>query len=239
MIKVNNLKKSFGKNVVLKDINFTIEDGKLYGFIGPNGAGKTTTLKIITGALNSDEGSVVIDNYDLDKEPLAAKKQFGYVADDPNLFIRLKGIEYLDFISNVYEVDFKTKQKKITDLAKTFNMEDALLDPISSYSRGMKQKIMVMGVLLHNPKNWILDEPLTGLDPNASFTLKEIMKERVKQGNTVLFSTHVLEVAEKLCDEVIIINNGIIFYKGTLEVLKESYPQLSLEEIFMKVTAHE
>lgn len=221
-------------------MNWNIPDGKITGFIGPNGAGKSTTLKMITGIVKPDTGQITLNGHDIEKEPIPAKQQFGFVSDSPDQFLRLKGIEYLRFCADVYDVPQAERGEKITSLARRFDMTDALGSRIMTYSHGMRQKIMVMGALLHNPSIWILDEPLTGLDPNSAFVLKEMMKEHAFAGNAVLFSTHVLETAEKLCDQVAIINHGKIIFTGTLEELKDQYPDKpSLESIFLEMTQHE
>lgn len=221
-------------------MNWNIPDGKITGFIGPNGAGKSTTLKMITGIVKPDTGQITLNGHDIEKEPILAKQQFGFVSDSPDQFLRLKGIEYLRFCADVYDVPQAERGEKITSLARRFDMTEALGSRIMTYSHGMRQKIMVMGALLHNPSIWILDEPLTGLDPNSAFVLKEMMKEHAFAGNAVLFSTHVLETAEKLCDQVAIINHGKIIFTGTLEELKDQYPDKpSLESIFLEMTQHE
>ena len=221
------------------DCTFSVEDGEITGFIGPNGAGKTTTIKMIMGILEATEGTILLDGEDIRKNAVEAKKKIGFVSDNPDSFLRLKGLEYLNFMADIYDVPGEGRAEKIRSMAKRFEMTDALGDRILSYSHGMRQKIMVMGALLHNPSLWILDEPLTGLDPRAAFELKEMMKEHAAGGRTVLFSTHVLEVAEKLCDKVVIINRGHIVYQGTLDRLREDYSEgTSLEEIFLAVTEH-
>lgn len=221
-------------------MNWNIPDGKITGFIGPNGAGKSTTLKMITGIVKPDTGQITLNGHDIEKEPIPAKQQFGFVSDSPDQFLRLKGIEYLRFCADVYDVPQAERSEKITSLASRFDMTDALGSRIMTYSHGMRQKIMVMGALLHNPSIWILDEPLTGLDPNSAYVLKEMMREHAAAGNAVLFSTHVLETAEKLCDQVAIINHGRILFTGTLEELKDRYPDKpSLESIFLEMTQHE
>lgn len=238
MIKIKNVSKRFGKDVLAVDrLSLDIKEGQIVGFIGPNGAGKTTTIKMLTGILNPDSGTVNLNGYDIMDDAIEAKKQFGYVSDNPNSYPKLKGIEYLNFMADIYEVSLEEREENIRNYAQLLKMEDALDQRISSYSHGMKQKIMVIGVLLHDPNLMILDEPLTGLDPQSSFVLKEMMRERAALGKSVFFSTHVLEVAEKLCDQIAIINHGQLIYTGTLEALKLDYPELSLEEIFLKVTS--
>lgn len=240
MININHISKTFtGDNKAVDDLTLTIPDGEIIGFIGPNGAGKTTTIKMMTGILESDTGSIELNGINIVKNPIEAKKQIGFVSDDADIFLRLKGIEYLNFMADIYDVDNIDRKTRITNLSEEFEMEKALNDKIISYSHGMRQKIMIMGVLICNPKIWILDEPMTGLDPTSSYKLKQMMKDHASKGNTVFFSTHVLEVAEKLCDKVAIINKGKIVYYGTLEELKVMYTGDSLEDIFMKVISHE
>lgn len=237
MIKIENITKTYNKTFVAVDnISFNVEPGTIVGFIGPNGAGKTTTLNMITGILKQDTGDIYINGINTLEDPIESKKQFGFVPDSPDSFLKLKGIEYLNFVANVYGVDQETKIQRIEYYTKLLDIEDALSDRIGSYSHGMRQKIMVIGTLIHDPNILILDEPLTGLDPKSSYNLKAIMKKRTEEGKSVLFSTHVLEVAEKLCDQIVIINKGTILYQGTLEALKAKHPDLSLEEIFLEVT---
>lgn len=238
MIDIRNVYKAYRKNSnVVENINLKINNGEIFGFIGPNGAGKTTTIKMITGILNMDKGDILIDNKSIKKNPVEAKKQFGFVPDDPNMFLKLKGIEYLNFIADMYEVNEKERKERIEKLTKEFEIYDALDDRIESYSHGMRQKIIICGVLLHNPQNWILDEPLTGLDPKSAYILKNMMREHVKNGKCVFFSTHVLEVAEKLCDRIGIINKGKIIFIGTYEEMKKRLGgEGSLEELFMEIT---
>ena len=206
MIKIENVSKSYikGKKSI-DNLNLEIRNGEIFGFLGPNGAGKTTTIKMITGILNPDEGDIYIDGKSIEKEPLEAKRNFGFVPDNPDMFLKLKGIEYLNFLAEIYEIPSDVRKERIEFLTKKFEIYENLNSEIESYSHGMRQKIVICGVLLNNPKNWILDEPMTGLDPKSSFDLKEMMREHSRNGNTVFFSTHVLEVAEKLCDRVGII----------------------------------
>lgn len=237
MLKINNLSKTYNKEFLAVDnIDMEVKPGSIVGFIGPNGAGKTTTLNMITGILKQDSGTILINGKDTLNDTLASKYEFGFVSDDPNSFLSLKGIEYLNFIADIYGIDKETRQRRIQRYANILSLDEALGDKISSYSHGMRQKIMVIGTLIHDPNLLILDEPLTGLDPHSSYELKEIMKRRAQDNKSVLFSTHVLEVAEKLCDQIVIINKGHILYTGTLENLKLEHPNLSLEEIFLEVT---
>ena len=241
MIQINNITKTFSKNKkVIENLSLEVKDGEIFGFLGPNGAGKTTTIKMITGVLDIDEGDILIDKKSISKKPEEAKKQFGFVPDNPEIFLRMKGIEYLNFIADIYEVSKKDRENRIEELTKEFKLYDFLDNRIKTYSHGMKQKLIVIGVLLHNPKNWILDEPMTGLDPNSSYQLKQKMKEHAKKGNTVFFSTHILEVAEKLCDRVAIINKGKLLFIGTYKEMKNEFNKNgSLEEIFMEITEND
>ena len=237
MIEIKNVNQSYVDGIkVIDNMNLTIEDGVVFGFIGPNGAGKTTTIEMITGVLAIDSGDILIDGKSIIKEPLEAKKKFGFVPDSPDVFEKLTGLEYLNFIGDVYEVPPKERLERVQRLAKEFNLQDHLRDRIQSYSHGMKQKLLIISVLLHDPKNWILDEPMTGLDPKASYTLKNLMKEHSSKGNTVFFSTHVLEVAEKICDKIAVIDKGKIIFVGTVEELKtKAKTNSSLEESFLKI----
>ena len=239
MIKIKNVSKEYVTNSkVVKNLNLEIKPGEIFGFLGPNGAGKTTTLKMMTGVTSITEGSIEINGFDIAKNPLEAKKQFGFVPDNPDMFLRLKGIEYLRFMATIYGIDPNTINEKIEDYAKRFEIYDSLNKQINDYSHGMRQKIVLIGALIHEPKIWLLDEPLTGLDPQSSYTLKEMMKEHVRNGNTVLFSTHVLEVAEKIVDRIGIIRKGELVFVGTINELKEKYnaSEESLEELFLELT---
>ena len=239
MIKINNVSKEYVQGVkVVNNLNLEIKDGEIFGFLGPNGAGKTTTLKMMTGVTSITEGKIEINGFDITKDPLEAKKQFGFVPDSPDMFLRLKGIEYLRFMSTIYGIDPNSINEKIENYAKRFEIYDALNKQINDYSHGMRQKIILIGALIHEPKVWLLDEPLTGLDPQSSYALKEMMKEHVKNGNTVLFSTHVLEVAEKIVDRIGIIRKGELIFVGTINELKEKYnaSEESLEELFLELT---
>ena len=238
MIEIKNVSKSYIKEKKsVDDLSLEIKDGEIFGFLGPNGAGKTTTIRMITGILDTDEGEILIDGKNIKKEPLEAKKNFGFVPDNPDMFLKLKGIEYLNFMADVYDIPANKRKEKIESLTKKFEIYNELNNQIQSYSHGMRQKIVICGALLSEPKNWILDEPMTGLDPKSSFDLKEMMREHSKSGKTVFFSTHVLEVAEKLCDRVGIINNGKLVFVGTFEEMKQKFKeQASLEELFLEIT---
>lgn len=236
MIEIRNVSKSYTKGIKSVDgLNLTINNGEIFGFLGPNGAGKTTTIKMITGILNSDEGEILIDGYDIDKQPMEAKKQFGFVPDNPDVFLSLKAIEYLNFLCDIYGVE--DRENKVINMAKKFEIYDVLNNKLESFSHGMRQKVVIIGALLHNPNNWILDEPMTGLDPKSSFDLKEMMREHADEGKTVFFSTHVLEVAEKMCDRVGIISKGRLLFVGTVDEAKEQFAKEgSLEKVFLEIT---
>ena len=238
ILEIKNFSKTYkGNKKAVDNLSITVEAGDIYGFIGHNGAGKSTTIKSVVGVLEFTEGEIYIDGHSVKKEPMECKSITAYIPDNPDIFLKLRGIEYLNFIADIYEVSNDDRINKIESLAKEFEIYDALNDRLETYSHGMRQKIIIIGVLLHNPKNWILDEPMTGLDPKASFYLKERMRQHAKKGNTVFFSTHILEVAEKLCDRIGIINNGKIILVGTYEKLKEQFKgESSLEEIFMEIT---
>lgn len=237
MLNLTHVSKTYNKtHKAVDDISINIEPGQIVGFIGPNGAGKTTTLKMITGLLNPDAGSLLINGHDIVKDPETAKRQFGFVSDNPNSFLKLKGLEFLNFVADMYDVDSSTRHELIIQYSRLLSIEGALNQKIASYSHGMRQKVMVIAALLHDPNLLILDEPLTGLDPQSSYHLKELMKERASAGKSVFFSTHVLEVAEKLCDQIIMINKGQIIYTGTLQDLKDQHEDKSLEEIFLGMT---
>ncbi len=240
MIKFNNVTKVFNNSVrAVDDLSFTVNKGEIVGFIGPNGSGKTTTIKMLTGILTADSGNISVNGFDIQKQPLEAKKNIGYIADNPDMFLRLKGIEFLNFIADIYKVPTEERKKRFLSVCDRFGLTESLSSPMLSYSHGMRQKIMVAAALVHNPKVWILDEPLIGLDPKSAFELKNMMREHAKQGNCVFFSTHVLEVAEKLCDRVIIIKKGKSLYDGTLDNLTSKNTGKSLEEIFLELTDHD
>ena len=237
MITIKQASKSYnGKVKAVDRIDLTVENGEIFGFLGPNGAGKTTTIKMITGILSPDEGEIKVNGHDIVREPLAAKRAFGFVPDDPNIFPRLKAIEYLRFIGDIYQVPAADRTARITMLASRFGLSDALADRIQSYSHGMRQKLMIIGALLHNPDVWILDEPMTGLDPRSSFVLKEMMREHADSGKSVFFSTHVLDVAEKVCDRVAVIDRGRILFCGTIADMREHFrSDSSLESMFLEL----
>lgn len=237
MIQAEELKKVYGGEFVSVDgLSFHIEKGEIAGFVGQNGAGKTTTIKMLTGILMPTNGRVVINGFDMAAQPMEAKRSIGYIADNPDIFLRLTGLEYVNFIADIYGVSESDRRERIGQMAERFGMEDSLNRQMVSYSHGMRQKMMVIAALVHNPPVWILDEPMTGLDPNAAYELKKMMREHAEAGNCVFFSTHVLEVAEKLCDRIIMIKKGRDIYQGTLEALEQQHRNKSLEDIFVEMT---
>lgn len=232
MLKIENLTKSYGDKKAVDGVSLHIQPGEIFGFIGHNGAGKTTTLKAAIGVLRFDEGEIYIDGISIKKDPIACKKKLAYIPDNPDLYAFMKGIQYLDFVADIYGVSAGTRKARIRELATDFELFDDLALPISAYSHGMKQKLAVIAALLHEPKLWIMDEPFVGLDPKASFILKEKMREFCAKGNAIFFSTHVLEVAEKLCDKVAIIKDGKLMKVGTMDEVKGDE---SLEEVFLEL----
>lgn len=236
MIELDHVTKTFGQKVAVDDLTLQIPSGAITGFIGPNGAGKTTTIHMITGALKPNKGTILLNDINIATSPVQAKEQFALVPDSPDLFLRLTGLQYINFMADLYGVDNETRRQRLESLAKEFEMTESLNNQIESYSHGMRQKVIIMGALVCDPDIWILDEPMTGLDPSSSYLLKQKMRAHADRGRTVFFSTHVLEVAEKLCDEIILIAKGKVLYQGTLETLQAMYPGLSLEDIFIEVT---
>lgn len=232
MLEIKGLTKKY-KNAdenAIEDINLTIENGDIYGFIGPNGAGKSTTIKCLVGIHSFEKGSIMLDGLSIKDNPIEFKHQISYVPDNPDLYEFLTGMEYINFVSNVYDED--VSKEDIINLAKKFNLENNLLEPIRTYSHGMKQKIALIGALIHKPKLIVLDEPFVGLDPKAAFDLKEIIKELCQNGMMVFFSSHVLEVVEKFCNKIAIIKNGQIVSSGLTDDVKGDS---SLEEAFLEL----
>ena len=232
MLEIKNLSKTYGDKKAVDDLSLTIKDGELYAFIGHNGAGKTTTLKAIAGILPFESGEIIINGHSIKDDPLAAKKEMAYIPDNPDLYGFLKGIEYINFISDVYKVEADVRKERIEKYAKLLEIYDDLADPINSYSHGMKQKIALISALVHDPKVILMDEPFVGLDPKASHILKELMRKMCEKGATIFYSTHVLEVAEKLCDRVAIIKEGKLLKEGKME---EVVGDDSLEEVFLEL----
>jgi len=233
MLVIKNVDKHYkGTDKGISDISLTVEAGDIYAFIGHNGAGKTTLLKAITGIHEFDKGEILIDDIDIRKKPMEVKQRIAYIPDNPDIYEFMTGIQYLQFVADIYNVSASEREQKITEYADKFEITGSLGDLISSYSHGMKQKLVIISALLHNPKLLIMDEPFVGLDPKAAFILKEIMKEMTEKGSAIFFSTHVLEVAEKLCNKVSIIKSGKLITSGLMsEVVKSGE---SLEELFME-----
>lgn len=238
MIKLYNVSKTYAKSQTkaVEDLTLEIKAGEIFGFLGPNGAGKSTTIKMITGILTPDCGTIEIDGINVAEKPIAAKSLIGFVPDNHETYETLKGIEYLNFIGTMYSVDTATLKSRVEEYAKLFDLTDALPNVISSYSHGMKQKLMVIAALIHEPKVWILDEPLTGLDPQAAYQLKQLMRKQADMGNTVFFSSHVIDVVEKVCDRIGIINHGKLVAVDTLDNIRAD-SKVSLESIFLTITS--
>lgn len=240
MIRLNNVSKTYAKarTKAVDSLTLEIKPGEIFGFLGPNGAGKSTTIKMITGILKPDEGTIELDGINLADDPIAAKALVGYVPDNHEIYDTLKGIEYLNFIGTMYGVAAAELKKRIDEYAAMFDLTEALPNMIGSYSHGMKQKLSVIAALVHEPKVWVLDEPLTGLDPQSAYRLKQLMRQRAEQGNTVFFSSHVIDVVEKVCDRIGIINHGKLVAVDTLENIRAE-GKVSLEDMFLTITADE
>ena len=238
MIELKQVTKTYAKNnkKAVDNLTLKVEGGELFGFIGPNGAGKTTTIKLMTGILAPYEGTVSMAGHNMATDRIEAQKLIGYVPDGNDLYDRLTGMEYLNFMADVYQVDAARRKAHIEKYLDIFELEDAINSQVRSYSKGMKQKLVVIGALIHNPPVWILDEPLGGLDPRAAHLLKEEMLRHCREGNTVFFSTHVLEVAEKLCTRIGVIDHGSLRAQGTLEELRSGEKGASLEDLFLELT---
>ena len=233
MIEIKNVSKTYnGKKKVLKNISFKIESGEIFSFIGHNGAGKTTMIKSIMGILDFEEGDILVDNKSIKEEPLECKKIMAYVPDNPDLYENMKAIDFINFICDMYEIPKNERKERIEKYANLFEISNNMNDEISSFSHGMKQKVALIAATAHNPKVLIMDEPFVGLDPKAVFDMKEIMREMCKEGKTIFFSTHILEVAEKLCSRVAIIKQGKIVKVGNMEEVKGDE---SLEKVFLEL----
>lgn len=232
MLKISNLTKKYGSHIAVDDISIEVKPGEIFGFVGHNGAGKTTTIKCIVGILSFENGDILVDGISIKNEPIKCKEIMAYIPDNPDIYDSLTGAEYLNFISDIYEVENSKREELIDKYSKEFEIFDNLGDSIASYSHGMKQKLAIISALVHTPKLLILDEPFVGLDPKAQFKLKEIMKKLCSEGMSIFFSSHVLEVVEKLCTRIAIIYKGKIVKVGKVEdITKDS----SLEEVFMSV----
>ncbi|MEG1459132.1 MAG: ABC transporter ATP-binding protein [Acetivibrio sp.] len=236
MLSIQHLTKTFkGGKTAVSDLSLEIEAGDIYGFIGHNGAGKTTTIKAVVGIIDFDEGEILIDGYSIKGDPLQCKSKLAYIPDNPDLYEQLTGIQYLNFIGDIFHIEKEIREERIKKYADEFEIISNLGDLISSYSHGMKQKLAIISAILHKPKLLLLDEPFVGLDPKASLLLKNIMKEMCNEGSAIFFSTHVLDVAEKLCNKVAIIQDGKLMAAGKMEDLTKNH---SLEEVFMEVAAN-
>ena len=232
MLNIKNLTKTYGDKRAVDDLSLHIKPGEIYGFIGHNGAGKTTTLKACCGILQFDSGEVLVDGVSIKEDPLTCKQKIAYIPDNPDLYEFMSGIQFLNFVADIFSVDAAVRQERIRKYADAFELTVDLAQPISAYSHGMKQKLAIISALLHEPKLIIMDEPFVGLDPKASHLLKEIMREMCGKGSAIFFSTHVLEVAEKLCDKVAIIKSGKLIRSGTMEDVKGD---TSLEDVFLEL----
>ena len=232
MLNISHLTKTDGDKKAVDDLSLHIAPGEIYGFIGHNGAGKTTTIKSVVGILQFDEGEITIDGTSLKDDPIACKKKIAYIPDNPDLYEFMSGIKYLNFIADIFGVGAEERQERIKKYADMFELTEDLAQPISAYSHGMKQKLAIIAAWIHNPKLILMDEPFVGLDPKASFLLKEMMRDVCATGGAIFFSTHVLEVAEKLCDKVAIIKGGKLIRSGTMESVKGDD---SLEEVFLEL----
>ena len=232
MIEVKNVTKKYGEKTALKNVTFNVNDGEIFAFIGHNGAGKTTLIKSIVGIHDFDEGEILINGESIKTNPIECKKQMAFVPDNPELYENMKAIDFINFICDMYEVDQKTREENIKKYAKMFEIEENLNDTIDSFSHGMKQKVALISALAHNPKVLIMDEPFVGLDPKAVFDVKEVMNEMIREGKIIFFSTHILDVAEKLCSRVAIIKKGELIKVGSMEEIKGDK---SLEKVFLEL----
>ena len=232
MIEIKNVTKKYGNNVALKNVSFTVNDGEIFAFIGHNGAGKTTLIKAIVGIHTFDEGDILINGKSILKDPIDCKKDMAFVPDNPELYEHMKAIDFINFICDIYEVSQEVREENITKYAKMFEIEENLNDTIDSFSHGMKQKVALISALAHDPKVLIMDEPFVGLDPKAVFDVKEVMNKMVEEGKIIFFSTHILDVAEKLCSRVAIIKKGELLKVGSMKEIKGDK---SLEKVFLEL----
>lgn len=236
MLRIENLTKKFGDKKAVDSLSLHIEPGEIYGFIGHNGAGKTTTIKSIVGILKFDEGEILVDGMSVKENPIECKKKIAYIPDNPDLYEFMTGISYLNFIADIYNVSSQDRTERIKKYGDLLELTDDLAQPISAYSHGMKQKLAIISAWIHNPKLIIMDEPFVGLDPKSSHILKEMMRDVCDKGGAIFFSTHVLKVAEKLCDKIAIIKNGQLIKSGTMEEVKGDE---SLEAVFLEMEAEQ
>lgn len=235
MIRFEHISKYYDAKAALNDLNLTIENGEIFGLIGHNGAGKTTTISLLTSIIEASSGNILVDQLSLAEHRDEIKKRIAYVPDSPDIFLNLTAREYWNFLAKIYGVDDAERDTRIDYLARLFDIAERQFETIDSFSHGMRQKTIIIGALIPNPDIWVLDEPLTGLDPQASFDLKEMMRQHAQAGNTVLFSTHVLSVAEQLCDRIGILRQGELIFVGSLEELKTNYPDKDLESIYLEL----
>lgn len=235
MIEFQNVSKTYGATQALKDLNLSIQEGQIVGLIGHNGAGKSTTIKSLVSVINPTAGKILVDGLDLASHRLRIKQKIGYVADSPDLFLRLTAQEFWDLVAASYGLNSQDYEKRLVDLLHLFDFADHRYEVIETFSHGMRQKVFVIGALLSDPDIWVLDEPMTGLDPQAAFDLKQLMRAHADKGKTVLFSTHVLEVAEQLCDRLAILKKGELIFYGTVAELKAEHPDQSLEAIYLNL----
>ena len=235
MIEFQNVSKAYGATQALKDLNLSIQEGQIVGLIGHNGAGKSTTIKSLVSVINPTSGTIRVDGMDLASNQLSIKQKIGYVADSPDLFLRLTAQEFWDLVAASYGLTRQDYENRLVDLLGLFDFADHRYEVIETFSHGMRQKVFVIGALLSDPDIWVLDEPMTGLDPQAAFDLKQLMRAHADKGKTVLFSTHVLEVAEQLCDRLAILKKGELIFYGTVAELKAEHPDQSLEAIYLNL----
>ena len=238
MLQIEHFTKEYGNKIAVNDLSLEIRSGEIFGFIGHNGAGKTTTIKAVAGILPFQKGEIRVDGISVRENPLECKKRMAYIPDNPDLYEFLSGIQYLNFIADIFQVPKREREERIGKYGDLFGLTGDLGSTVSTYSHGMKQKLALIGALIHEPKLLLMDEPFVGLDPKAAHDLKMIMADICQKGGAIFFSTHVLEVAEKLCDRIAIIHHGRQVYLGTLEELKAAYPDQTLENIFLEITEH-
>ena len=232
MIEIKNVTKKYGDKTAISNISFNVNDGEIFAFIGHNGAGKTTLIKSIVGIHEFDEGDILINGKSIKQNPIECKKDMAYVPDNPELYENMKAIDFINFICDMYEVDESARENNIKKYAQMFEIEDSLNETINSFSHGMKQKVALIAALSHNPKILVMDEPFVGLDPKAVFDVKEVMNEMIREGKTIFFSTHILDVAEKLCSRVAIIKKGELIKVGSMDEIKGD---ASLEKVFLEL----
>lgn len=239
MIEFSHLRKVYPSTEALRDLSLTIPNGKIFGFLGHNGAGKSTTLKSLVSIIEPTSGSIKVDGYDLAEHRLAIKKKIGYVPDSPDMFLELTANDYWDLIASAYEIPKQLRTQRQDNLSRLFDMTDHVDETIGSFSHGMRQKVIIIGALLPDPDIWVLDEPMTGLDPQAIYDLKSLMRSHAEKGKTVIFSTHVLATAQELCDEVAILRKGLLIYNGSVKQLLSTMPNATLETIYLKMAGRQ